>query len=197
VTFLFHQEPHWRLIFWASYCAWAILELKLIRRDARRPVQGESSDRSRYALMALIPTGLIAAFLAPGMVPQARIALAPQPTFYVAIACIWLGIALRLWAISTLGRFFRMSVVMQTNHQLIQSGPYRVLRHPSYTGALITMAGIGLAIGNWLAMLACVGCMLIAFAARIIVEESALAERFGAEFAEHKRRTWAVVPFIW
>lgn len=197
MTFLFHQRPYWQLIFCASYTAWAILEFSLIRRDAR-PVEGETRDRgSRYALMALIPAGLIAAFLAPGMLPQARIALSPQPTFYVALGAIWAGIALRLWAISTLGRFFRTSVVLHTNHQLIQSGPYRTLRHPSYTGALITMTGIGFAIGNWLAVLVSVGCMFVAFVARILVEESALAERFGAEFAAHKRRTWALVPFIW
>lgn len=197
MTLLFNQWPQWRWIFWVSYSVWGTMELWLIRRDAR-PVQGENRDRgSRYAFMALLPAGLVGAFLAPGILPQANITLSPRLTFYFAIACIWVGVALRFWAISTLGRFFRTSVVLQTNHELIHSGPYRLLRHPSYTGALITMAGIGLAIGNWLSVLVSVGCMFIAVAVRIRVEERALAERFGAEFAAHKRRTWAVLPLIW
>ena len=197
MVLLFYQLPQWSLIFWVSYAVWGTMELWLIRRDAR-PVQGENRDRgSRYAFMVLLPAGLVGAFVAPGILPQANITLSPRPTFYFAIACIWAGVALRFWAISTLGRFFRTSVVLQTNHELIHSGPYRLLRHPSYTGVLITMAGIGLAIGNWLSVLVSAGCMFSAIAARIRVEESALAERFGVEFAAHKQRTWALLPLIW
>jgi protein-S-isoprenylcysteine O-methyltransferase len=197
LIFLFAQRPHWALCFFASYGAWIVMELWLLRRDARA-AQGEAKDRgSRYVIMILIFTGLGVAFSGPRIWPQADIAWPAEPTFYTAIACIWVGMALRLWAVATLGRFFRTSVFMLTDHRLVTSGPYRLLRHPSYTGALITMVGVGLAIGNWLSILVAFGCMFVAFAARIRVEERALAEQFGADFAAHKRRTWAVLPLIW
>lgn len=196
-AFLFGQNPHWSLIFWVSYGAWVTMELWLVRRDAR-VAQGEARDRgSRYVLWILIPAGLIGAFNAPRMWPQAAIALPAQPLFEAAIACMWIGIALRLWAVLTLGRFFRTSVLLHSDHELITSGPYRVLRHPSYTGALITAAGLGLAIGNWASVLVCAGCLCVGFAVRMFVEECALAEQFGSDFAAHKRRTWAIIPFIW
>jgi protein-S-isoprenylcysteine O-methyltransferase len=197
VIFLFDHQPDWALIFWASYAAWVVMELWLLRRDAR-PVQGEEMDRgSRYALMVLIPAGLLGAFAAPHILPRADIESAVQSTFYIAIVCIWIGVVLRLWAVATLGRHFRTSVFVQTDHELVTSGPYRVLRHPSYTGALITMVGVGLAIGNWLSVIISVGCLLIAVAVRIRVEDRALAEHFGADFAGHKLRTWTILPFIW
>jgi protein-S-isoprenylcysteine O-methyltransferase len=143
---LFEQTPNWPPVFWVSYAAWVIMELWLLLRDARA-AQGKAKDRgSRFVLSVLIPVGLVGAFTAPHIWPQAHIALSAQPTFYTAIGLIWVGIALRLWAVATLGRFFRKSVFLQTDHKLVTSGPYRILRHPSYTGSLITMVGSALAV---------------------------------------------------
>ena len=66
------------------------------------------------------------------------------------------GVAFRLWAVLSLGRFFRVAVTTQDDHRLIERGPYRRLRHPSYTGALVTLFGFGLTIGNWLSLAAAV-----------------------------------------
>ena len=143
------------------------------------------------------PLGCSALFLRLTCGPPRASHFAPVTVFYTGIGLIWAGMALRLWAVMTLGQFFRTSVLVHEDHRLITSGPYRVLRHPSYTGSLITLGGIGLAMGNWLSVLIITGCALLAFAIRMMVEETALAEHFGAEFAMHKRRTWAIIPFIW
>lgn len=194
---LFALDDHWRSIFWFSYASWAGMELFLLLRDGRA-ARGQKRDAgSRFAFLVLIPAGLFGAFLAPHLWPGARISFPGEATFYTAIALIWAGIAFRLWAVLTLGQFFRTSVFVHEGHRLITSGPYRVLRHPSYTGSLITVVGIGLAMGNWLSVLALTGCALLAYAIRMRVEEKALAEHFGAEFAMHKRRTWALIPFLW
>ena len=194
---LFTQNDHWRAIFWFSYACWAGMELFLILRDARA-ARGQKRDAgSRFAFFVLIPAGLFGAFFAPELWPFARIALPPAPIFYAAIGLIWAGIAFRLWAIVTLGQFFRTSVFVHEDHRLITSGPYRVLRHPSYTGSLITVTGIGLAVGNWLSLAIITGCAFLAYTLRMIVEEKALASHFGEEFTQHKRRTWAIIPFIW
>ena len=195
--FLFSQDPAWSTVFYASYGAWALMEITILMRDARG-AKGEARDAgSRFAFMTLIPAGLFGAWAAPFYWPMARIALPPRETFYTAIALIWLGMALRLWSVMTLGRFFRTRVFIHDDHMLVTTGPYRFLRHPSYTGGVISLTGVGLGLGNWFSVLAAGGGILLACAIRILVEEKSLAERFGDEFAAHKKRTWAILPFIW
>ena len=194
---LFAQRPDWRIFFWISYVAWIAFEIWVSARD-RRAARGEKHDGgSIVAIFIFIWLGITAAFMAPHIVPSARIGLWPEPIFVTAMTLFWAGIALRLWAISTLGRFFRTKVLVLDDHRLVTSGPYRVLRHPAYTGSILTLAGLGLAFGNWLSALSAFVCILLAFAWRILVEEKALRARFGAAFELHRRRTWAVIPFFW
>jgi protein-S-isoprenylcysteine O-methyltransferase len=145
----------------------------------------------------MITAGMFIAFLAPHLWPWARIALPPVPLFDTAIAMTWTGIVLRIWAVLTLGRHFRTSVRILEGHKLVTSGPYRVLRHPSYTGGLLAVSGIGLAFGNWISLAGASGCIFLGYGMRILIEEAALRAHFGAEFEAHRKRTWAFIPFIW
>jgi protein-S-isoprenylcysteine O-methyltransferase len=120
-----------------------------------------------------------------------------MPVFQIAMAMMWIGMALRLWAVLTLGRHFRTAVRILDDHKLVTRGPYRVLRHPSYTGDLLTVSGIGLAMGNWLSLAVIFGCVFLAYALRILIEEAALRARFGDEFKAYRKRTWAVIPPVW
>ena len=88
-------------------------------------------------------------------------------------------------------------VVIQDKHQLIIAGPYRLLRHPSYAGSLLTLAGIGLALGNWLSLLVAVLGALIGFTRRIPVEEAALHATLVTTTTAYARRTWRLVPLMW
>ena len=92
---------------------------------------------------------------------------------------IWAGMAFRLWAVQTLGAFFRTSVVVQDGHKLVTAGPYRWLRHPAYTGVIVTVVGLGLALGNWVSLAAMAILPTLAIAWRMHVEEQALTEQFG------------------
>jgi protein-S-isoprenylcysteine O-methyltransferase len=103
--------------------------------------------------------------------------------------------ALRLWAVLALGRFFRITVLVQDQHRLVDTGPYRLLRHPAYTGRLLTMIGLGLAMRNWLSLAAIV-LVLLADAYRIRVEEQALRARFGESYERYAASRWRLVPFL-
>jgi len=185
------------LAFWISYTAWFLIEMSIWRRD-RRVVSGEVRDRgSMLFIFAMIFVGLTIAFSAPHIWPAARVPLPALPVFWTAFALIWTGIAFRLWAIFTLGRLFRFTVLIQNDHHLVTSGPYRLLRHPGYTGSLMTICGIGLAMGNWISLAAAFACLLVAYLWRIRVEEAALRERFGEAFTAYRRRTWAIIPPVW
>ncbi len=194
---LFAAEPIWRTIFWASYCGWFFMEMWILSRD-RRAAAGELKDRgSRLLIAIMLPVGLFTAFGAAYSHPETQIAGPPEILFWGAIALVWSGMALRLWAVQTLGRLFRTSVFMQDDHALVTRGPYRRLRNPSYTGSLITMAGIGLAMGNWLSLAAATGFFLVGFGWRIRVEERALRQHFGQAYTDYMRRSWALIPPIW
>jgi protein-S-isoprenylcysteine O-methyltransferase Ste14 len=108
-----------------------------------------------------------------------------------------LGIAFRVWAILTLGRFFKFVVVIQNGHRVIDRGPYRLLRHPSYSGGLAALLGIGIALDNWLSILAIVGIPLLAILVRIRVEEARLRAALGQDYRAYAARTGRLIPGVW
>jgi protein-S-isoprenylcysteine O-methyltransferase Ste14 len=102
-----------------------------------------------------------------------------------------------VWSIRTLGRFFRYEVVVQEGHRVVDTGPYRLVRHPSYTGSLLAFLGIGIALDNWLSVAAALGLPLLGFLRRIAVEEAALTSELGDAYRSYKERTRRLVPGIW
>ncbi len=194
---LFALHPAWRSAFIASYAAWGLMEMWIMRRD-RRPAQGEKRDRgSLWVIVLMFWTGLGGAFFAAFWAPWGRIPLPPEPVFYAGIALMWAGMAFRLWAVLTLGRFFRVTVFVQDDHRLVDTGPYRRLRNPSYTGAMTTIIGICLALGSWLSLLVGVALIGSGFVWRIVVEEAALRSRFGEAYEAYAKTRWALIPLVW
>jgi protein-S-isoprenylcysteine O-methyltransferase Ste14 len=108
-----------------------------------------------------------------------------------------LGVVLRTWAILTLGRLFKFVVVIQDEHHVVDSGPYRLVRHPSYTGGLLALAGAGLALHNWLSILAAAGVPLLAILIRIAAEEALLTRDLGDDYRTYARRTKRLIPGLW
>lgn len=185
-----------RLAFWISYFAWIVMEIWIFSRDRRAAAGVRKDHGSIFVIIVMISAGQTLAFYAGDLWPWARIVPA-MDAFWTGIVLIWAGIVLRVWAVLTLGRHFRTSVRILDDHVLVTSGPYRVLRHPSYTGGLMTVIGIGLALGNWISVAAGFSGIFIGYVVRILIEEKALRERFGEAFEAHKKRTWAVIPPLW
>jgi protein-S-isoprenylcysteine O-methyltransferase len=104
---------------------------------------------------------------------------------------------LRWYSIFYLGRFFTVDVQVSADHQLIDSGPYRFIRHPSYTGILFEFLGFGLCLGNWLSVLIIIVPVGAAFLYRIRVEESALARGLGERYVTYCSRTKRLIPFVY
>jgi len=115
----------------------------------------------------------------------------------VGIALMWVGIALRAWSIATLGRFFKLMIVIQEDHRVINRGPYRYVRHPAYLGIIVYTAGIALVASNWIALVVLLGGITVLFAVRIQVEERALVQALGSEYALYMQRTARLVPGIY
>lgn len=176
--------------------AWLASEAIVFRRD-RQAMTGTRRDvGSRLGLFAAIGLGFFVAVQAVAKqwapLPGSRAAWMIAGTL-LAVA----GILYRQYAVRWLGAFFRTEVTMLDNHRLITDGPYARLRHPTYSGALLTCVGIGLVLDSGVALAAMVGLPLIAFAYRIRVEERALGEHFGPAWAAYRERTAALIPGLW
>jgi protein-S-isoprenylcysteine O-methyltransferase Ste14 len=88
-------------------------------------------------------------------------------------------------------------VVIQDDHRVVEQGPYAWLRHPSYAGALVALAGIGLAAGDWVAAGVMLAGPLAVFLVRIAVEERALRDALGERYANYAARTRRLLPGLW
>jgi protein-S-isoprenylcysteine O-methyltransferase len=104
--------------------------------------------------------------------------------------------ALRWYSVAVLGRYFTFDVAIQDDQRLVEAGPYRYLRHPSYSGALLSLLGFGLSIGNWAGLAASLACLSFAYAYRIPIEESVLVSALGETYKRYQKRTWRLVPFL-
>jgi protein-S-isoprenylcysteine O-methyltransferase len=107
-----------------------------------------------------------------------------------------LGLTLRWYSAAILGKYFTFDVAIQSDQTLIEVGPYRLVRHPSYSGALLSLLGFGLALGNWVGLTVALFCLGSAYAYRIPVEEAALATVLGDAYKQYTKRTWRLVPFL-
>jgi protein-S-isoprenylcysteine O-methyltransferase len=172
---------------------------ELLLAITRRSRKGESSATDRNSLRFLwiaIIVGLGAGIAAAELWPGA--ALPHKHAFAAAGMSIFIaGLILRWYAIVKLGRFFTVNVAIAKDHQLIESGPYRFVRHPSYTGALLAFLGFGLSLGNWVAVIIIMAPIFLAFVYRMDVEERALICALGEQYQSYLARTKRLVPLIY
>jgi protein-S-isoprenylcysteine O-methyltransferase len=176
--------------------AWPASEIVLGIRTRASGGAAAVRDRGSAAILwAVIGLSVTAAVL----LEFARVAPFAAPL--IAIRCVAVclmggGLAIRWTAILTLGRFFTSNVAIQRDHAVVRRGLYRRLRHPSYTGLLLTFAGLGVTFGNWLSLVSLAVPVTAAVLYRIRVEERALLEALGAEYAQYRRTTWRLLPGI-
>ncbi len=170
------------------------LWLALTRRSG-----GSAVSHDRKSLFVLWT--VIAASILLGVQATQWLTLASMP-HVAAVRCFGVilfaaGLALRWSSIRRLGKFFTVDVALHQDHQLVETGPYRLVRHPSYTGALLAFAGLGFCIGNWGSLIIFVLPISLAFLLRIHVEECALVEAFGERYQLYQCRTKRLIPFVY
>jgi protein-S-isoprenylcysteine O-methyltransferase len=167
-----------------------------IFKRAGRHGQRAADQGSLRLLWTVIALSVFLAYVAAGSLPAAKFGPAPlNPLLGAAIFLV--GLAIRWYAIVYLGRFFTVNVAIAADHRLIDSGPYRFIRHPSYAGALMAFLGLGLTIGNWVSLALLLAPTLMVFQRRMDVEESALIQAFGTRYQDYMRRTKRLLPGIY
>jgi protein-S-isoprenylcysteine O-methyltransferase Ste14 len=158
---------------------------------------GKKEDRDNRWIFGPLAVLSLALAVLPAYLDGRNVWAADEAvTPYVGLALLTFGGALRLAAVFALGRRFTGLVAIQEGHRLQTGGLYRHIRHPSYLGLLLYMAGFVLVFRCWLGLLL-VAAMLAVLLARMNAEEALLESEFGEEYASYRRRTWRLVPWVY
>lgn len=184
------------LLFMVTISAWGMMELSQRSSTRREGATRIGRAGGRIAVLACLIATIAVANLTPRVVPAAAIRPAAV-AFAAGLAVLLAGLVLRGWSFKALGQYFTHIVMVSSDQPVIATGPYRVLRHPSYTGVILAGIGVGLASANWADLAGLLLLTLTPLLWRIHVEERALSmtlgERYRAYAAQHKR----LVPLIW
>jgi protein-S-isoprenylcysteine O-methyltransferase Ste14 len=184
------------VLFDFSFFVWIASEIfgaALVPRLRRRGAVRVKRDRGSRALItvAILVSMLIAFYFG-----YAGVGALPDWIFYAGIFLMFLGVLVRQYAIAILGSFFSLSVQIAEDHKVVDKGPYRLVRHPSYTGILITFIGLGLAVQSLGAVLVLLLFFGISFGYRMSVEERTLLSGLGSDYASYMKRTKRLIPFV-
>jgi protein-S-isoprenylcysteine O-methyltransferase Ste14 len=118
-----------------------------------------------------------------------------QPMLLLAYALTLAGLAILIWARWSLGRNWSAIVTFREQHELVQHGPYRFVRHPIYTGMMLMVAGTAAVLGNLAGLLSVVICFLGHWW-KLRREEALLTKHFPGTYPQYMSRTKAIIPFI-
>ncbi len=183
-------------LFYSAYVLWIGSEFFgafLIPRLRRRGKAKVSRDRGSAALIILsLFTSITVAF----SLGSTGIGPLPDWVFYPRVFLVILGVVIRQWTIVVLGQFFSLTVRVAEDHKVVDKGPYRLVRHPSYTGIMITFTGLGLAVQSWPALLVLLLVFGVAYGYCMRVEEATLASELGEEYVAYARRTKRLIPYL-
>ena len=185
------------LVFWAVY-VWAFgPEWRIVREGVKGSRSAESPDSGSLRLLL---TGqwiaLMAAFLLAFFHVWAFPAGVIRPLFALGVTLLLLGSLLRRYCWRTLGEYFTGDVRARVDQPVIRTGPYRLVRHPSYTGGIMMFIGIGLALGSIPGFLLLTLTTIVAYGYRVAVEERALVEAIGEPYRSYMSESRRFIPFI-
>ena len=166
---------------------WAMIEISHLGNSRQGATKVGGAGR-RYAAWPFLVSANVMLYLAPHIVPAAAIRPGAA-AFAIGFVILLAGLALRGWSIMTLGEYFTGSVAVSSDQPVVTAGPYRVLRHPSYTGILLAFTGIGLAA---MAVFTLAGILL-----RIRTEERALLVTLGDPYRAYATHHKRLVPLVW
>ena len=177
------------IVFWLITEAWVGL------RERGKVLKGKDMNSRNMVVIASV----IATYIGVTLSHKTFFPILGNSTenFILGAIIIVVGISLRIWSVRTLGQFFRSTVMVQEKHLVISHGPYKYVRHPSYSGVLIAILGVGIGTGNWLSLLVMFLLIFIGLLYRIKIEEKVLSTELGETYRNYMRHTKKLIPFVY
>ncbi len=165
------------------------------RRKRKRNIINKGDRGSFLLLFILIAVGYTLSFY----FAATRIGRIYHWNAFFAIGAVMIivGLIIRITAIMTLKEHFTYTVTKIENHELIESGLYKSIRHPGYLGQMIVIIGTSVSLSNWLSILFMIIPVVFGFIYRINVEESFMIEQMGEKYADYQKRTKRLIPAIY
>jgi len=182
-------------LYWMVIIVWIVSEASAFFRGVTIARDRRQDRLSGPALIGGLLLSLWVGTPLASIVTGAAMTVGRPVIFVFGLVLALAGIALRQYAIASLGRFFTVRVMTRPDQTVVESGPYRYVCHPSYSGSLVTLLGVLLCSTNWLT-LACFALALPGFLYRIRVEEGALLDALGQPYRDYMGRTKRLVPFV-
>ncbi|ANW20001.1 isoprenylcysteine carboxylmethyltransferase family protein [Streptomyces clavuligerus] len=173
------------LVLWAGY------ELLLRHRD--RTAASWRAGAADRGSTALLPAAFAGALLLGALLPGAL----PAAARWAGVGAVAAGLLLRAWGMRTLGAYYTRTLRTAPGQRVVRTGPYRLIRHPGYAGSLLVWTGWALGLGKGLAAVAVAVLLGAAYGWRIAAEERILLAVFGEEYAEYRRRTKRLLPYVY
>ncbi|MFI9366222.1 methyltransferase family protein [Kitasatospora sp. NPDC053057] len=188
----YQPSAQFRALVAATALVWLVAEARQGRR--RRPEAPAAAHGGTGVLRAAALAGFAAAYALALGVPGAGTG---RGWAWAGLALWWCALALRGWSFHALGRYFTFTVRTSPDQPVIDTGPYRYVRHPGYTALLLAVVALGLVIGNWLSPLALTAAFTAGLVHRIRVEEQALLHTLGERYRSYARGRKRLVPGLW
>jgi len=184
------------VVFWVLLYVWIGTEVWIGSRRSRLPAGATDHDAgSKWFLIGCVWASIAIGMWIALLLPAAAIHGYRTEVFILGLVLMVAGMALRWYPIHLLGASFTCEVSTRPGQVVVEAGPYRWVRHPSYSGGLLTVLGVLVCCVNW-ASLAALIVTLAGYAYRIKVEEKALATHLGAPYRDYMRRTKRLIPFL-
>lgn len=191
-----YQQPGANVAFWSVFGLFAVGEYTMrLRRGLHKSgtrVEGWSLGVVIVSVAVGVVAGLQLARWRGGSIDVLR-----WPLFVVGLGLMAVGVFVRQWAIRTLGRFFTVDVRVHSDQTVVDRGPYRWVRHPSYTGLILFFVGVGVALDNWASLLVLALLPTAGLLVRIHSEERALLAALGDDYRRYAARRRRLFPGIW
>lgn len=190
-------HPPYKYALYAAYAIWALPEMvDASRRDDDH--ERDLDSNSKYLLYVIIGVVVFADFELGWVAPSwATFGTAAVPLFWLGILLVLVGVTVRWYSVRVLGAAFSRSVTVTESQEIVETGPYAIVRHPTYTGALLTFVGLGFALGTWPGLVLTAVLTGIGYGYRIHVEERALRGHLDG-YADYCERTpYRLVPGIY
>jgi protein-S-isoprenylcysteine O-methyltransferase Ste14 len=170
---------------------WLLGMLTATKTTARRQSAG-----SRISQSALTLLGLYLVFIRNHIAWMNPQFLTPSDaTGVLGLAITLLGVAFAVWARVTLGKNWSGTVTLKQDHTLVRRGPYRIVRHPIYTGFLLAALGVAVITGEVRGLVGA-AILFVAFRVKSLTEESFMLANFGEQYVEYKREVKALIPWV-